>query len=118
MKIQNAIETKLNDAFDARVLQVENESHKHSVPPNSETHFKVTLVSPEFEGQMRVRRHQAIYKVLAEELAGPVHALALHLYSPEEWEATGQSAPESPNCMGGSKKDPAMATRTATTPDS
>ena len=34
MKIQNAIETKLNDAFDARVLQVENESHKHSVPPN------------------------------------------------------------------------------------
>ena len=90
MKIQNAIETKLNDAFDARVLQVENESHKHSVPPNSETHFKVTLVSPEFEGQMRVRRHQAIYKVLAEELAGPVHALALHLYSPEEWEATGQ----------------------------
>ena len=48
MKIQNAIETKLNEAFDARFLQVENESHKHSVPPNSETHFKVTLVSPEF----------------------------------------------------------------------
>ncbi|GBO84856.1 MULTISPECIES: BolA family protein [Marinobacter] len=113
MKIQNAIETKLNEAFEARVLQVENESHKHSVPPNSETHFKVTLVSPEFEGQMKVRRHQAIYKVLAEELAGPVHALALHLYSPEEWEATGHTAPESPNCMGGSKKDPVMAARTA-----
>ena len=94
MKIQNAIETKLNEAFDARFLQVENESHKHSVPPNSETHFKVTLVSPEFEGLMRVRRHQAIYKVLAEELEGEVHALALHLYSPEEWEASGQAAPE------------------------
>ncbi|AXS84984.1 MULTISPECIES: BolA family transcriptional regulator [Marinobacter] len=113
MKIQNAIETKLNEAFDARFLQVENESHKHSVPPNSETHFKVTLVSPEFEGQMRVRRHQAIYKVLAEELEGEVHALALHLYSPEEWEASGQVAPESPNCMGGSKKGPAMAARSA-----
>lgn len=62
---------------------------------------------------MKVRRHQAIYKVLAEELAGPVHALALHLYSPEEWEATGHTAPESPNCMGGSKKDPVMAARTA-----
>lgn len=111
MKIQNAIETKLNTAFDARILQVENESHKHSVPPNSETHFKVTLVSPDFVGQMKVKRHQAIYRVLADELAGEVHALALHLYSPEEWEASGQTAPESPNCMGGSKKDPAMAAR-------
>ena len=113
MKIQNAIETKLNEAFDARLLQVDNESHMHSVPPNSETHFKVTLVSPDFEGQMRVKRHQAIYKVLSEELAGEVHALALHLYSPEEWAASGQVAPESPNCLGGSKKDPAMAARTA-----
>ncbi|MBW7472433.1 BolA/IbaG family iron-sulfur metabolism protein [Marinobacter sp. M216] len=109
MKVQNTIETKLNGAFDVRFLQVENESHKHSVPPNSETHFKVTLVSPDFEGQMKVRRHQAIYSVLADELAGEVHALALHLYSPKEWEATGQAAPESPNCMGGSKNDPAMA---------
>ncbi len=112
MKIQNAIETKLNKAFDARLLHVENESHKHSVPPNSETHFKVTLVSADFEGQMKVKRHQAIYRVLAEELEGEVHALALHLYSPEEWEATGQSAPESPNCLGGSKKDPAMTAPT------
>lgn len=108
MKIQNAIESKLSQAFDARLLTVENESHMHSVPPNSETHFKVTLVSTDFEGQMKVKRHQAIYKVLADELAGEVHALALHLYSPEEWEATGQTAPASPNCMGGSKKDPAM----------
>ncbi|KAA1171159.1 BolA/IbaG family iron-sulfur metabolism protein [Marinobacter salinexigens] len=108
MKIQNAIEAKLSEAFDVRILQVENESHKHGVPPNSETHFKVTLVSPDFEGQMKVRRHQSIYKVLAEELAGEVHALAMHLYTPAEWDAKGQAAPESPNCMGGSKKDPAM----------
>ncbi len=113
MKIQNAIETKLAEAFEAQILAVENESHKHSVPPNSETHFKVTLVSPDFQGQMKVKRHQAIYQILSDELAGEVHALALHLYTPEEWQATGQAAPDSPNCMGGSKKDPAMATRTA-----
>src|SRR5690554_507285 len=107
MKMQNAIEAKLNEAFNVSILQVENESHKHSVPPNSETHFKVTMVSPAFAGQMKVKRHQAIYQVLSEELemAGGVHALALHLYSPEEWEATGQVAPTSPNCMGGSKSD-------------
>ncbi|MBZ2167609.1 MULTISPECIES: BolA family protein [Marinobacter] len=108
MKIQNSIETKLHQAFSVQALRVENESHKHSVPPNSETHFKVTLVSPDFDGQMKVRRHQAIYNVLAEELAGGVHALALHLYSPDEWQAAGEAAPDSPNCMGGSKKDPAM----------
>lgn len=112
MKVQQAIESKLNDAFQASILQVENESHMHSVPPNSETHFKVTMVSPDFEGQMKVKRHQTIYKVLADELAGPVHALALHLYTPEEWEASGQASPDSPNCMGGSKNDPAMAMKT------
>ncbi|MDO6443628.1 MULTISPECIES: BolA family transcriptional regulator [unclassified Marinobacter] len=107
MKIQRTIEAKLKDTFDASILQIENESHKHSVPANSETHFKVTMVSSEFAGQMKVKRHQTIYKVLSEELemAGGVHALALHLYSPEEWEATGQEAPASPNCMGGSKAD-------------
>lgn len=108
MKVQNAIETKLRDAFPAAYLQVENESHNHSVPANSETHFKVTLVSDDFQGLMKVRRHQKIYQVLAQELAGPVHALALHLYTPQEWEASGRASPESPNCMGGSKKDPAM----------
>lgn len=109
MKTQQAIESKLAGAFEALVLQVENESHKHSVPPNSETHFKVTLVAPEFEGQMKVRRHQSIYSVLSGEMAGGVHALALHLYSPREWQESGQVVPESPNCMGGSVKDPAMS---------
>lgn len=113
MTVQKAIETKLGAALEVQHLQVENESHKHSVPANSETHFKVTLVSPEFEGQMKVRRHQRLYQVLADELAGPVHALALHLYTPAEWAATGQQAPASPNCLGGSKHDPAMGSRTS-----
>ena len=68
MKVQKSIEEKLVAGFNASVISVENESHMHSVPPNSETHFKVTLVSADFEGQMKVRRHQAIYKVLADEL--------------------------------------------------
>ncbi len=106
---QYAIEQKLTQAFNSDLLAVENESHKHNVPPNSETHFKVTLVSADFEGQGKVRRHQSIYGVLADELSGGVHALALHPYTPEEWASSGQPAPESPNCMGGSKHDPAFA---------
>lgn len=108
MSVQQTIEQKLNGSFEVAHLSVENESHMHSVPANSETHFKVTLVSSGFEGQGKVKRHQAIYKVLAEEMAGGVHALALHLYTPEEWQAQGGEAPASPNCMGGSKHDPAF----------
>ena len=95
MAIQTQIEQKLA-ALTPDVLQVENESHMHNVPANSETHFKVTLVSDSFDGMMPVKRHQQIYALLADELSGPVHALALHLYSPKEWQATGQRAPELP----------------------
>ncbi len=108
MSIQKSIEQKLSEAFSVDHLAVENESHKHSVPPNSETHFKVTLVSADFAGQGKVKRHQGIYRVLADEMAGGVHALALHVYTPEEWQASGGAAPASPDCMGGSKHDPAF----------
>src|SRR5690554_3796813 len=99
MRIQATIEEKLQ-ALEPAYLAVENESHRHAVPPNSETHFKVTLVSARFEGLMPVKRHQQIYAVLADELSGPVHALALHLYTPSEWEASGQRRPDSPDCQG------------------
>lgn len=103
MKIQQQIETKLKAQFSPDYLGVENESANHSVPPNSETHFKIVLVAPLFEGKSRVARHQQIYAALAEELKAGVHALALHLYTPEEWRVRQGESPASPNCMGGSK---------------
>lgn len=105
MSVQQQIETKLNGALPVEHLEVLNESHMHSVPPNSETHFKVVLVSPEFSGKRQVARHQLVYKVLADELAGPVHALALHTYTADEWRQRAAAAPDSPECLGGSKHD-------------
>lgn len=102
MTLQTQIEQKLA-ALAPDVLQVENESHMHNVPANSETHFKVTLVSDTFDGMMPVKRHQQIYALLADELSGPVHALALHLYTAGEWQARGAERPNSPNCRGGGK---------------
>ncbi len=104
--VQPAIEQKLADAFDPAHLQVENESHQHSVPPNSETHFKVVIVADGFDGKRKVARHQSIYALLADELAGPVHALALHTYTRDEWAERFGEAPLSPPCLGGSKVDP------------
>ncbi|MDP2561113.1 BolA family transcriptional regulator [Psychrobium sp. 1_MG-2023] len=102
-KVQRQIEQKLSEEFSPLVLSVENESHMHSVPPNSETHFKVTLVSESFAGLRQVKRHQLIYKVLSEELEGPVHALALHTFDPQQWQNANGDVPSSPNCLGGGK---------------
>lgn len=105
MSVQNRIHERLTAAFAPVHLELENESHSHSVPPNSETHFRVVLVSDAFSGKRRVARHQAVYATLAEELAGPVHALALHTYDPDEWRARAGDSPASPACLGGSKAD-------------
>ncbi len=105
MVVQQVIEDKLAAGLQPQLLEVVNESHMHSVPANSETHFKVTLVSGAFDGKRLVARHQLVYGLLGEELAGPVHALALHTYTPGEWEERGSASPDSPNCMGGSKRE-------------
>jgi stress-induced morphogen len=102
--VENRIVTKLSEAFKPAHLEVLNESHMHSVPAGSETHFKVVLASASFNGKRQVQRHQAIYACLADELKNGVHALALHTFSPEEWTATG-AVPASPACLGGSKHD-------------
>lgn len=99
--IQSLIQRKLDEAFQPTFLQVENESHKHSVPPGSESHFKLVIVSTHFIGKRPVQRQQAVYAVLAEALAAGVHALAMHTYTPEEWSSA--NVPASPECMGGSK---------------
>ena len=103
MSIQSQIQEKLTAALQPAFLEVLNESHNHHVPPNSETHFKVSVVSPAFAGKRAVARHQSIYQILSEELAGPVHALAIHAFTVEEWQDRAQQSPNSPNCLGGSK---------------
>ncbi|MDG1942931.1 MAG: BolA/IbaG family iron-sulfur metabolism protein [Halioglobus sp.] len=103
MMVQQDIEQQLQTSFSPVHLDVANESHQHSVPANSETHFKVVLVSGKFDGCSRVARHQLVYAALESEMQGPVHALALHVYTPGEWQKRQQEAPESPECLGGSK---------------
>lgn len=103
MSIQQTIEHKLDEGLRPSHMTVENESHMHSVPPGSESHFKVTVVARAFEGRMPVARHRMINELLAEELAGQIHALSLHTMTPDEWEQKGHTVPDSPACRGGSK---------------
>lgn len=98
--IEQQIVTKLAQLNPSH-CDIANESFMHAGPA-TDSHFKVTLVSDAFDGTRVVARHQQVYKILADELAGPVHALALHLYTASEWQEKGE-APLSPNCKGGSK---------------
>ena len=104
MKIQSQIEQNLQ-TLEPVVLDIVNESHMHNVPPGSESHFKITLVSDQFTGKMLVARHRMVNSLLTEQLAGPVHAIALHTRTPDEWFEQGGSVPDSPLCHGGSKAD-------------
>lgn len=105
MNIQNNIEQKLLRHFEPVHLEVVNESHQHNVPRGSETHFKVVLVSPAFSGERLINRHRSVNKILKEELAEQIHALALHTYTDTEWQGLYGESPSSPACMGGSKKE-------------
>jgi len=102
MNVSQQIESRLQAEFRPEYLEVVNESHMHNVPPGSETHFKVVIVAQAFVHLRKVARHQAVYRALAEQLAGPVHALALHAWSPEEWAQRAGVVAASPQCMGGS----------------
>jgi BolA protein len=105
MQVENQLRERVNERFSPQWLELVNESHQHNVPANSETHFRLVMASAAFEGRRPVARHQLVYAELAELLAGPVHALAMHLYTPEEWQAREDAAPASPQCLGGSKAE-------------
>ena len=88
MEIENRIREKLLDAFAPVQLTIRNESHKHAghagakgLAQTGETHFDIMIVSEQFKGRSRVDRHRMVNTVLAEELAGPVHALSVIVVS-------------------------------------
>ncbi|HET8816536.1 MAG TPA: BolA/IbaG family iron-sulfur metabolism protein [Pseudidiomarina sp.] len=102
MSLTSQIEVKLHAALSPTLLQVMNESHLHGTA-SDHSHYKLIIVSAEFDGQRLLQRHRRVNKLLADELAHDLHALALHLYSPAEWQQL-QQVPDSPACRGGSQK--------------
>lgn len=106
MTVAETIKTKVTEAVNPVHLDVMNESHMHNVPPGSESHFKLVIVSTEFDGKRLVGRHQMINAALRDELQGPVHALSMETLTPAEWEERGGATLSSPDCRGGAKNDP------------
>lgn len=84
-------------------IDLVNESMNHAgYFEGKESHFKLTIVSHAFDNKRLVARHQLVYELVAPLLTsqgGNVHALAIHAYTPDEWQAQAQS-PDSPLCAG------------------
>ncbi len=55
-------------------------------------HFFATIVSAEFEGASRVRRHQRVYQALGDRMREQIHALSMKTLTPAEWAAVAGSA--------------------------
>lgn len=87
-KIYTIIEQKLTETYTPTALEITDESHLHEghsgAAPGGETHFRVQMVAEAFEAMSRLDRQRSVLDLLADELAGPVHALALKLKSPQE----------------------------------
>lgn len=92
MRTADLITQKLTEAFNPKSLRVEDESHRHEGHaghrPGGQTHFRVYIVSEAFKGKTRIERHRMINEKLSGELAGGVHALAIHASAPDEGGAT------------------------------
>lgn len=88
MSVQSTIENKITEQLSPEFLEVINQSHEHAghAHGSTDSHFKAVIVTNSFDGLGMVKRHQLVYKILAEELLSPVHALVLKTYTPDEWQ--------------------------------
>lgn len=88
MTAETRLKEKLMVALNPIRLDIINESEMHaghrSSPGTGESHFRILIVSPAFEGKSRVDRHRMVNAALGDEVGGRIHALALATYAPGE----------------------------------
>ena len=95
---------KLKEALQPAHLEVIDESSKHNVPAVTESHFKVVVVSDLFLTLTPIQRQRRVNEILSEELRQSIHALSMVTKTLQEWETANGRVPDSPPCLGGSKR--------------
>ncbi len=93
--VSDHLSAKLNQALDPSHLEIHDDSAKHSghagAREGGESHFSVLIVSEHFKNLNRVARQRLVNAALAEDLAGPVHALSLKTLTPAEFTASADA---------------------------
>lgn len=96
MFVQNKIEKLLKDNLNVSNLLIRNDSYKHNVPPNSESHFNVQIVSDDFEDLSQIQRHKIVYKAVGALLA-VIHAFSITAMTTSEFKEN-PSLRDTPDC--------------------
>ena len=79
MVTPDSIRATLDSGLACEHLDVRGDGH----------HFEAVIVSAEFEGLSRIRRHQRVYAVLGDRMREEIHALSMTTLTPAEWSARG-----------------------------
>ena len=95
--METAIKNLLIDSLKPSILSITNESYMHNVPEDSESHFKIVIVSNNFKNQSNVKRHQLIYRVL-DDIMKLIHALSIYAFDEDEYKEN-PIVLDSPNCV-------------------
>ena len=83
-------------------VALENESSKHGGGATTESHFKLLIVSPQFDGKSLLERHRMVNDAVKDGATNiPVHALSIKAQTPAQYQATGAVMQSTPNCQGG-----------------
>jgi BolA protein len=103
MRRAQRIEDLLTRELTPLHLELVDETHQHSAPPEGESHFRLLVVSDRFSDLKPLARQRIINGLLNAEFASGLHALAMHAWTPEEWFDRRGQTPVSPPCLGGGK---------------
>ncbi len=95
--MEKEIKNNLLHSFEVHHLEIQNDSKLHSRPGNH-THYRVLLVSNDFENLGKVKRHQAVYKSMDNFFQKGLHSLSLQTYTIEEWKEQQMNNPS--RCKG------------------
>jgi BolA protein len=82
--IESQIINTLSTSMNLSSLKIINESFMHNVPKGSESHFKIVVVTNDFDNLSIIKRHKLIYKTL-DNLMNKIHALSIHAFNEEEF---------------------------------
>ena len=96
MIVQNKIDKLLRDNLNVSKLIIKNESNKHNVPSNSESHFNVQIVSDDFQDLSQIQRHKIVYKAI-ESLLADIHAFSITAITTSEFKEN-PSLRDTPDC--------------------
>jgi BolA protein len=96
MIVQNKIDKLLRDNLNVSKLIIKNDSNKHNVPLNSESHFNVQIVSDDFQDLSHIQRHKIVYKAI-ESLLAEIHAFSITAMTTLEFKENS-SFRDTPDC--------------------